>query len=126
MPTPYSPGAGKVKPDASAFAVEESMGNLDQNPCAIARLRIAPAGAAMGQVDENLNALQNDIVRLLAFDAGDKAHAALIVLVLRVVETLSRWQPSKWINLLHSALFPLKTALKPGLATDATSRQGFF
>ena len=81
MPTPYSPGGGSVKPSFGAFAREEFVRNLNQNAGAVARFRIAAAGAAMRQVDEDLDALFDDVVRLLAFDIGDKTHAAGIVLV---------------------------------------------
>ncbi len=83
MPTPYSPGDGSEKPSVCRFALKKSVRNLDQNARAIAGLRIAPAGAAMGQVDQNLDAFQDDIVRLSAFNARDKSDAASIVLVLR-------------------------------------------
>ena len=75
--------------------------NLDQDAGAIARLRIAAAGAAMRQVDQDLNALQDDVVRFPPLDIGDKAHAAGIVLMLRVIETLRRRQASKWISFAH-------------------------
>jgi hypothetical protein len=44
----------------------------------------------MGQIDKDLDALEDDIVRLFAFDIGHKADAAGIVLVLRPVKTLGR------------------------------------
>ena len=92
MPTPYSPGEGKEKPKARRFALEKSVGNLDQNSRAIAGLRIAPASAAMGQIDQNLYAFENDVVRLPPLDAGDKPDAASVVLMLRAVKSLSRRQ----------------------------------
>ncbi len=90
MPTPYSPGGGRVKPSLDAFPREKLVRNLDQHAGAIAGLRIAAAGAAVSQVDQNLNALDDNVVRLLALDVGDKADAAGIVLVARVVKTLRR------------------------------------
>ena len=72
-----------------ALAREELVRDLNQNAGAIAGLRIAAACAAMGQVEQNLYALHDDVVRFLALDVGDKANAAGIVLVARVVETLS-------------------------------------
>ena len=101
MPTPYSPGAGSVKAQARAFALEKGVRNLDQNAGAVAGLRIAAAGAAVRQVDQDLNALQDDVVRLAALDIGDKADAAGVVLVLRAVEALSRRHASKWIQFAH-------------------------
>ena len=101
MPTPYSPGAGSEKPRLAAFALEKRVRNLNQNARAIAGLRIAAAGAAMRQIDQNLNALQDDVVRLPALDIGDKADAASVMLVLRAVKSLSRRQASKWVQFTH-------------------------
>ena len=98
MPTPYSPGAGSENPRLRAFALEKGVRNLDQDARAVAGLRIAAAGAAMRQIDQNLDALQDDIVRLPALDIGDKADAAGVVLVLRAVKSLSRRQASKWVE----------------------------
>ncbi len=64
------------------------MRNLDQNAGAIARFRIAAAGAAMRQVDEDLKTFGDDVVRLHALDIDHETDAASIVLVLRIVETL--------------------------------------
>ena len=101
MPTPYSPGEGSEKPSVAAFALEERVRNLDQNSRAIAGLRIATASAAMRQVDQNLDALQDDVVRLPPLDVGDKADAASVMLVLRAVKSLSRRQSSKWVQFTH-------------------------
>ena len=57
MPTPYSPGARQGEAELGAFAREELVRNLDEDAGAVAGLRIAAAGAAVRQVDENLNAL---------------------------------------------------------------------
>ena len=46
----------------------------------------AAAGAAMVQVDQDGQGVADDLVRFLAFDIDDKAHAAGIVLELRVVK----------------------------------------
>ena len=88
MPTPYSPAAGSVKPRRGAFARKKLVGNLDQDARAIAGFGIAAAGAAMGQVDQDLNAFEDDVVGFMAFDAGDEADPAGIVFMARVVETL--------------------------------------
>ena len=68
------------------------MRNLNQHAGAVAGFWIAAASAAMGQIDQNLNALLNDGVRLLATDAGHEANAAGIVLGCRVIKTLRRRQ----------------------------------
>jgi hypothetical protein len=89
MPTPYSPGAGRENP------------NLDQNARAVAGLRVASTGAAMGQIDQNLHALEHDVVRFAALNARHKSDAASVVLVLGPVESLSLRQASKWVKFLH-------------------------
>ena len=47
-----------------ALAREELVRDLDQHAGAVAGFRIAAAGAAVRQVDEHLNALDDDVVRL--------------------------------------------------------------
>ncbi len=51
-----------------AFARKELVRNLNQNAGAVAGFRIAAAGAAMRQVDQDLQALDDDVVRLLALE----------------------------------------------------------
>jgi len=41
------------------------------------------------EIDKDLQAAADDVVRLLALDIGDEADAARIVLVARIVESLS-------------------------------------
>ncbi len=50
---------------------------------------IAAASAAMRQIDQNLNALDDDVVRFVTVDVGNEADAAGIVLIAGVVETLA-------------------------------------
>ena len=57
MPTPYSPGAGNVMPSSRALPREELVRNLDQDARAVAGLRVAAAGAAVREVDQDLDAL---------------------------------------------------------------------
>ena len=101
MPTPYSPGAGSVKPSRAHSRCEKGVRNLDQNARAVAGLRIAAAGAAVRQVDQDLDALEDDVVRFAPFDVGDEADAAGVVLMLRIVEALRRRQALIWIVVLH-------------------------
>ncbi len=72
----------------AAFLHEKLVRNLDQDAGAVARLRVATRGAAMGEVDQHLKALADNLVALFALDAGHKPHAAGIVLIARVIETL--------------------------------------
>ena len=50
---------------------------------------IGADGAAMVQIDQDLQTLTDDLLRFSALDVGHKANAARIVLVPRIVETLS-------------------------------------
>ena len=83
---------GQSEAQRRALAGKKFVRNLNQQAGAVAGLRIATAGAAMGQVDQDLNALLNDLVALLAANAGDKPHAAGVVLMRRVIKTLRRRQ----------------------------------
>ena len=107
MPTPYSPGAGSEKPRRAHSRSKKRVRNLDQNARAVAGLRIATASAAMRQVDQNLDALQDDVVRFAPLDIGDKPDAAPVVLMLRAVESLSGRQSSKWIFVVAHTTFIL-------------------
>src|SRR5712691_5347968 len=58
----------------------------------------------MVEVQQNLQAAADQVVRLAAFDVDHKAHTARVVLVPRVIETLFRRQthptPQKWCTWL--------------------------
>ena len=82
------------------------MRDLDQDACAVTRLRVAAASAAMHQILQNLDALQHDVVRLAALDAGHKTYAAAVVLVFGAIEALRAWKPFKWICFLHVSYLP--------------------
>ena len=46
----------------------------------------------MGQIDEDLNSLLNNLMTLFATNAGDEAHPASVVLVRGIIKTLRRGQ----------------------------------
>src|SRR5260370_33294767 len=58
-----------------AFAGKERVWNLNQDAGAVASFRIAATRAAMGEVDQDLNALQHNVVRFLAINAGNKSRS---------------------------------------------------
>ena len=94
---------GQREAECRRFAREKLVRNLNQQAGAVAGFRIAAAGAAVRQVDEDLNALFDDVVGFLAFDVGDETHAAGIVLVARVVKSLGLGQSMafdcwRWVN----------------------------
>ena len=81
--------AGLRKLDVArlAFATEERIRQLNQDAGAVARQRIAAAGAAMHEVQKDIDSLFDDVVRRSAGDVGDEADATGVVLVARVVES---------------------------------------
>src|SRR5260370_1091061 len=91
------PGLRKRKSQLLAFTHKELMRNLDEDARAVAGFRIAAARAAMRQVEKNLDSLADDVVALMAADAGDEPDPAGVVLVRRVVETLGGRQSISWV-----------------------------
>ena len=81
------------------------MRDLDQDARAIARLRVAARGSAMGEVDKHLKTLADNVVAFLAANAGYKAHAACIVLMLRVIKSLGFGCAEAKTLCIHGSLF---------------------
>jgi hypothetical protein len=79
---------GESEAEGGALAGEELVGDLDEDAGAIAGFGVAAAGSAMGKIDEDLDAFSDDVVGFVAFNAGDEADTAGIVLVAWVVEAL--------------------------------------
>jgi hypothetical protein len=79
---------GQVEAQGGALAGKELMRDLNQHACAVARHRIAARGAAVGQIDQDLDALLNEVVRARAPEAGDESDAAGVAFQSRVVEAL--------------------------------------
>ena len=75
----------------------EVVRNLDQDAGAVAHQLVGADRAAMVEVLEDLQTLQDDAVRLVALDVGDEADAAGIVFLTRAVETVgSRHVAFRW------------------------------
>src|SRR6185295_4298855 len=71
---------------------EKAVRDLNQDPRAVTGVRFAAAGAAVQQVDEDLQALLDDRVGAASFDIDHEPDATRIVLVAGIVETGSdRW-----------------------------------
>ncbi len=99
-----SAGLGQRDAQLGAFADEEGVGNLDEDAGAVAGLRVATRRAAMGEVDEHLKALADDLVAFFAADVRDQSHAAGIVLIARMIEALRlRWAETA-IRRFHGSL----------------------
>jgi len=76
--------------ELGALAREELVGDLNQDAGAIAGSGIATASAPVRQVDQNLDAFADDVVRPLALEMRNEANSAGIVLVARVIKALRR------------------------------------
>jgi hypothetical protein len=71
-----------------AFAGKKFVRDLNENSGAVARFRIASACATVREVDEDLQSLFDDVVRLHALNVNYKTDATRIVFVSRIIETL--------------------------------------
>jgi hypothetical protein len=65
----------------------------------------------MGEVDEDLKALADDLVTLLAFDVCDQSHAAGIVFIARMIEALRLRLAETAIGRSHGSLFEQKSLI---------------
>ncbi len=80
--------ARQLDPDLAALAHEEIVRDLHENAGAVTGLLVAPARAAVGEIDEDLERLVDDVVGFDALQVAHEAHAAGVALVARVVESL--------------------------------------
>ncbi len=88
MPTPYWPGFGSEKPRRLASARSSLSGQLNEQARAVAGQRVGSHRAAMGEVQQDADAVGDDGVALAVLDMGNEADAARIMLVARIVEAL--------------------------------------
>ena len=89
MPTAYAPGGGSSTPGPSWNGAQEAVGDLDEDPGAVARVRLGTRGAAVLEVGQRPEPGQHQVVAGNALDVGHERDAARVVLESRVVET--RW-----------------------------------
>ena len=67
---------------------QQRVGNLNQDAGAVAHQGVGAHRAAMVEIDQKLEPLADNAVGFLAFDVGDKAHAARVMLMPRIVKSL--------------------------------------
>jgi len=103
---------------------EKSMRHLQQNACAIPRVRIIAGRAAVLQIGQHVERLDHNVMGFLAAQAAHHAHAAGIPLEGRIIQTVLR-RPTFFLFVLHSHLMPLPAAIASsrrsgddGLPTD--------
>src|SRR6266849_4992046 len=87
----YAIGAGQRQLEAQFATLphKELMWDLQENAGAVARLGIASAGPAVRQVEQHLDSLAYDFVTFMAANVGHESDPAGIVLLRRMVQTLS-------------------------------------
>jgi hypothetical protein len=68
--------------------LKKTVGELEQNTGPVPGIMFTAAGPAMGQVQQDLETLLNDLVGSLSFYIHDETRTAGVVLKLGVVETL--------------------------------------
>ena len=108
----------QVDPEPIGLFSEEPVGHLHQDARAVAGIHLASAGAAVQQVDEQLQGLADDAVGLLALDVNDEADAAGVVLVPRIVQPLGRDRlvtGMRWRR-LHSFLWSISRQKQNGIS----------
>src|SRR5277367_4295653 len=71
---------------------QQCIRHLDQAAGAIPDQRVGPDRAAMVKIDQDLQSALDDIVRFSSLYIGDETYAARVVLVARIVKTLSARQ----------------------------------
>ena len=96
VPTPYLALRRQREARFGRLGGEKLVRHLHQNAGAVAGQRIAAAGSAVGQVDQNLQARADDLVALLAANVDDKADTAGVVLLGRIVHPLPGGQTATW------------------------------
>ena len=79
----------KAMPELLHFGRKKFVGNLGRDARAVAGLRIRIDGPAMGEIAERLERVFQHLIRSLAADLGDEAHAAGIMFKIRRVERLA-------------------------------------
>ncbi len=91
MPAANWPGGGSSAP-SSCFTtrLQKLVRQRGEDAGAVARVRLAAAGAAVVHVAEHFLGIDENLVAALALDVRNEAHAARIVLERRVVQALLR------------------------------------
>ena len=79
--------AGRRQVDAGVIgpAADEGVWNLNETSGAIADKGVGPDCPAVVEIDQNFQAAGDDFVRLSALDICNKAHAARVMLVARII-----------------------------------------
>src|SRR5690606_25272258 len=79
----------QLEPELCGLLAQEAIRHLDQDAGAVPGLGIAAAGPAVLEPLEHLDALVDQLVRLLAADVRHEPDAAGVSLLRRIVESLA-------------------------------------
>ena len=82
------PGLWQLNAERARHPAEKAVRHLNQDPGAVPGVGLAPAGAAVQQIDEQLQPLRDDGMGAPALHVDDEANAARVVLVPWIVEAL--------------------------------------
>jgi len=91
-----------------AFAPEEFVWDLDEDASAVAGFSVAAAGTTVREVGEDLDSLDDDVVRSFTLNIGDEPDTARIALVVGIIKTLGRRESITLANFTHRICPPLK------------------
>ena len=81
-------GTYEIDTEAIAFLSQKCIGNLNEKTGAVTGERVGTNRAPMLQANQNLEPLLDDLVALPVLDMGNKADAAGVVLIARVIQSL--------------------------------------
>jgi hypothetical protein len=90
-------------PSLAVSSRRNCVGNLDQDAGAVAEQGVVAGGAAVRRGFPGSQALLDDGVAFLVLDMGDKADAAGVMLVRRVVQTLALGEAPHGVLAVHHA-----------------------
>ena len=104
---------------------QQAVRHLDHAAGAVADQRVGPDRAAVVEIDQDLQPAADDIVRFSAFDIRDKADAAGVVLVARIIKAFfaSPMPSSMLFPPLASGLFPGRSPPSANAGRDPPFRQ---
>ena len=80
---------GQVEAECLGLFLEEAVGHLEENAAAVARLGVAAARAAMGEVNQHLEAVLDQLVAAPAVDIAQKPDPAGVVFIRWIVQSLA-------------------------------------
>lgn len=92
-PDTIFPSGRQAHPDIAGGSLEKVVRHLQQNPGAVSRAGVATLRSSVTEAFKDLQPLLHNRMGFLALDVDDKADAAGVLLLLRVVEALLRWKP---------------------------------